>query len=471
MRCDCHLRWINGVKSLTGSCETPEILNGTYLFTLTSEQLSCKDPYSPWPWHPRCDTGSMSEVLSAWPARVTENQVTLAWDVSDGVELNVFVVGYVADGSSTFTPVKTLESDAREFTFTSLQQGTSYKTCVFIEEFNTTSFQQACVSVETAIPTSPPPTTSPPPQVSCPNDTSDLGPCVCSVTSTGRAIDVSCENVNVTVFGHLRSLEKHGAHIERVAIRKSDIAVVPVNAFGNLSISKLQMTFCEIINFEDGALNGLEDTLTQLELSNNKLSSVPVNAISGLSMLSSLQLQGNEIQQISGGDFESNVQLEELLLYDNVIANIDSNAFLSLSNLVTLDLDKNKLTNISPAWFSNMKNTLTTLEMQRNRIEAIPENAFNGLSKLQNLKLYDNLITNISENAFSEMYLVTDLQLHSNRIQGLPSDMFTHMGQLTSVNLQMNNIRSLPARLFSNQTKVSTVDLFCCQNIFLFAAI
>lgn len=67
--------------------------------------------------------------------------------------------------------------------------------------------------------------------------------------------------------------------------------------------------------------------LTQLDLSQNSLSSVPTPALKSLDRLLIFNLNHNKISAIHANAFEGMSTLEILTLYENRLTNIEANAF------------------------------------------------------------------------------------------------------------------------------------------------
>ena len=65
-----------------------------------------------------------------------------------------------------------------------------------------------------------------------------------------------------------------------------------------------QFSSCGIYNISTRAFEGLESSLTHLNLQDNKLSSIPTEAISSLSSLTQIDLSKNQITNIPSGAFK-----------------------------------------------------------------------------------------------------------------------------------------------------------------------
>lgn len=76
--------------------------------------------------------------------------------------------------------------------------------------------------------------------------------------------------------------------------------------------------------------------LTQLDLSQNSMGSVPSPALKNLHHLLILNLNHNKISVVHSKAFEGLDTLEILTLYENKISNIEEGAFKGLSKLVPI---------------------------------------------------------------------------------------------------------------------------------------
>lgn len=190
IHCDCHLSWITAqadIFALNGACHTPASLQGMYLFTLQSSNLTCYDESIP--LDSRCELSSTAEDFALKPALISSSKITLVWEVANDADPLSFTVGYfvkndvtssqVLPDSSNYNDFKrdttndvtpddlteefkveaTLDKRAREYTLQKLTGGRDYKACV-VMQLEAASNQEACVTVQTAPPTYPPPTQS-----------------------------------------------------------------------------------------------------------------------------------------------------------------------------------------------------------------------------------------------------------------------------------------------------------------------
>jgi hypothetical protein len=98
---------------------------------------------------------------------------------------------------------------------------------------------------------------------------------------------------------------------------------------GDLDLSGLGITKVEIGTF--ATMTTVVDGT--LDLSGNRLSSIPTNAFEGLGQLQALKLTGNKIVELEAGAFEALVSLTFLDLGSNLLAKLDSEMLRGLAFL------------------------------------------------------------------------------------------------------------------------------------------
>ncbi|XP_066501725.1 toll-like receptor 22 [Hoplias malabaricus] len=205
--------------------------------------------------------------------------------------------------------------------------------------------------------------------------------------------------------------------------------------------------------------------LTELDLSDNKISVISASIFGGLTQLRKLLLQLNELTQVSNtfqmlptlefldlsrnriykfrcSDFANLTQLTHLYLYANRILEIDSCLFKDLYNLQILKLGTNKLLKIGSA-FQDGPYSLKELQLVFNKLSSITRESFKSLSNLTLLEISDNQISEIEGHAFMGLISLTDLLLSSNRITAETIQdpaVFSGLPNLTTLGLYSNVI-------------------------------
>ena len=83
--------------------------------------------------------------------------------------------------------------------------------------------------------------------------------------------------------------------------------------------------------------------LIRLNLSQNKLTQIPVSTLRGLHQLRTLNLSSNQIEKIEAGSFDELSKLKEIYLSHNKLAKLDASLFCKLCHLEALEVEGNKL--------------------------------------------------------------------------------------------------------------------------------
>lgn len=167
-----------------------------------------------------------------------------------------------------------------------------------------------------------------------------------------------------------------------------------------------------------------------------------------LSKLTHLDLSYNKIETIPTGFFDTMISLKFLNVSRNCLQAFVLGPSNPLSSLVTLDLSYNLLQNISVAY-----NTLTSLQnlyLQNNHIHVVESNIFQGFPSLRLLDLRRN---NIS---ICNTYSLVPKHRLSSETTGCAS--FSHLTSLQQLYLADNMVTNLPTNAF-HKTPLTVLDL------------
>ncbi|KAM3927281.1 platelet glycoprotein Ib alpha chain [Leptodactylus fuscus] len=159
------------------------------------------------------------------------------------------------------------------------------------------------------------------------------------------------------------------------------ILILSSNNFKSLSTSSLK-AFKDLTEL-DVADNGmtsfeidLQLKLEELNLANNTLTALP--KVSELPTLTTLQLSNNRITTIPANAFTGLKKLTRLELQHNYIQSLDEEVFEDLQAVIHLDLSYNQLTQLPDRLLSNVVN-LEKLYLSWNKLTKIPNDFFDGL--------------------------------------------------------------------------------------------
>ncbi|XP_051160935.1 protein artichoke-like [Leptopilina boulardi] len=275
--------------------------------------------------------------------------------------------------------------------------------------------------------------------------------------------------------------------------------------FYGLSLVKLNLKGNQITKISEYAFAGLEDTLKDLELTENKIKIFPMTALRRLEHLTSLRLAWNEISKLPEDgysrldrlnflDLSSNnfqiiplncfrccPSLKTLSLYYNAVESVDKDAFISLKDLESIDLSHNKVVFLDIATFrANQKlrsidlshnhihyirgvfsrlPELKELFLAENNILEIPAETFSGSSSLTVIYLQQNAIRRIDAKGLVTLDHLAQLHLSGNYIEKVPRDFLQHCENLSTLSLDGNNIRELEVGTFAKANHLKELRL------------
>ncbi|KAG8224139.1 hypothetical protein J437_LFUL005473, partial [Ladona fulva] len=365
-----------------------------------------------------------------------------------------------------------------------------------------------------------PSTGSSPGYSQCPSH-AEISPCTCSIKKNG--LDLVCEFTDALriskAMGALKG--KQGIVLYYLKLRHNSLPKLQAFVFLGLDIRHLTIHNSSLAVVEEAALSSVGRALTQLDLSQNALSSVPSPALRSLHSLLILNLNHNRISVLRTGAFMGLDTLEILTLYENKITLVEQGAFKgpdkklkrlnlggndlssvptdalsTLDSLRKLEIQENKISEIKEGDFAGLKGLdslglahnrlreiparafseltlLNSLEMEGNHIYHIHPEAFKGLEdlgikyepflsteNLQYLRLGDNKLHAIPSEALRRLHRLRTLDLRGNNITSVPEDAFNGFGDtITFLNLQKNGIKSLPILAFENLNSLETLSL------------
>ncbi|XP_072949975.1 chaoptin isoform X2 [Epargyreus clarus] len=213
------------------------------------------------------------------------------------------------------------------------------------------------------------------------------------------------------------------------------------------------------------AFYGLDNTLWELELRHDKLTSVPSRALRYLQKLRMLDLTGNEITDISGDNWRGlENSLQTLILADNSIAGLPLDAFTGLPMLETLDLRGNHLAVIDSGVFRDGMGRLNKLLLADNQLSYIPYEEISPLRQLRVLDLSNNLIKQVppAHDLNGVVLSLDNLKLDNNIIHVLMPWSFKYFNVLNQTSLDGNPIISLREDAFRN-AKIKSLSLRDCS--------
>lgn len=126
--------------------------------------------------------------------------------------------------------------------------------------------------------------------------------CSCVDESDGVLLNCIGNNDILEVLHILKAVQSQIGLIKFLAVKNSKTFNLSSNIFSGLYIKRLEISNCKIKVLENKVFSGLESILQELNLSNNLLKKIPVNALSGLNVIVKLNLSNNLITEIKQED-------------------------------------------------------------------------------------------------------------------------------------------------------------------------
>lgn len=212
-------------------------------------------------------------------------------------------------------------------------------------------------------------------------------------------------------------------------------------------------------------------TVTEVDLCNNKITSVNTDDFKYNPRLRSLNLSNNNISHLSDDAFKNVPNLDVLNLANNQITSLNSAIFQSLHKLQELHLNENNLAILPEDIFEGLNET-KEMDLSGNDLQQIPVDIFSKLLHLEKLNVTNNFIINIINNSIITInnslrtldvsnnmlevfpYLQSSslqiLDLSGNRLQRFKRDHFSSLPNLTELNLNRNAITFIDTPVFSH---------------------
>lgn len=147
-----------------------------------------------------------------------------------------------------------------------------------------------------------------------------------------------------------------------------------------------------------------------------------------------LDLSHNRIRSVPPGAFPHLQYLQELDLSHNQLSRIEPGAFGGLSNIRILLIHHNHLKLLPPGVFTGMSD-LTWLDVRANQLVILLDQTFRGLKELRHLEVGDNPLLFISPGAFLGMPLLQRLGLEKTRLSVVPTHALSTLPCLSELRL------------------------------------
>ncbi|CAM1293446.1 chp (predicted) [Pycnogonum litorale] len=222
------------------------------------------------------------------------------------------------------------------------------------------------------------------------------------------------------------------------SMSNNDLRSVSGHSLYGTGTYKLEIIDNKITTLDEYVFSGMERSLWQVDLKNNRLMDVPVFSLSKLHKLRLLDLSGNLIASIRPSDFQGKHNgIQKLFLNGNSIKVIGEGTFRRLGRCEELDLSSNYISNVHEMSLP-VGNKLKRLNLADNLLNAIPFAAVSKLDGLQSLNLAQNQISQTFDVLFEKTLSLDTLVLDENEISVLSPFAFQNFNSLNKTSISKN---------------------------------
>ncbi|XP_067349966.1 leucine-rich repeat neuronal protein 3-like [Channa argus] len=261
----------------------------------------------------------------------------------------------------------------------------------------------------------------------------------------------------------------------------AEAATVDCNDLGLSDVPERLPSETQVLLLQTNNIINVGETLdylaniTEIDLSQNNISSVSDVCLGSLPQLLSLHMEENWIQELSDSCLAFLPSLQEFYINHNLISSISPGALQGLGRLLRLHLNSNRLTSVNSQWFEPLPNleilmlgenpilalsdmnfkplgNLRSLVLARMNLTEIPDNALVGLDNLESISLFDNLLYRVPRAALTRVQNLKFLDLNKNPIERIQRGDFTDMMHLKEL-----GINSMP--------ELASIDSFALNNL------
>ncbi|KAL4229018.1 Carboxypeptidase N [Mactra antiquata] len=266
-------------------------------------------------------------------------------------------------------------------------------------------------------------------------------------TNCTESSNVHCDHAELNDI----SLPEVLGHIPMTAmyldLSHNKLTTIPERTFDKFSnLIFLDLSNNNITNLEELSFHQLKN-LQKLFLHHNEITRLRNKTFSDMPHLKEIRLDRNQISVMEMCVFVNTPNLQIVHLQMNQINNISGKTFWSFETVTYMDLSQNGILNIPTLTFQKLPN-LETLLLNSNKISQLLPGSFTGLMSLHKLDLSDNRLETINRAMLIPLLdTVTTLILKGNRLKRVQSSLFDNMKLLTHIDMSKNEIKELSDRM------------------------
>ncbi|GAB0092362.1 hypothetical protein DMENIID0001_073520 [Sergentomyia squamirostris] len=239
---------------------------------------------------------------------------------------------------------------------------------------------------------------------------------------------------------------------------------IPTRAIRHLQkLRTLDLSMNQISYIDHESWRGLEDSLEQLILSENSLSLLPMDTFSGLHFLHTLDLSGNNLREIDGSVFRDGMdKLTKILLSNNLLTRIPYGQMSSLRSLKILDLSHNRIPTMDLSdneYNPGIRLSLDILHLEYNTVEILQTGSFQYFDIINQTFLDGNPLKFINDDAFRQAK-IRELYLRHCQLDFISPSAFGGLeNTLQVLDMSGNNLSSIPEILFQQLFSLKSLGL------------
>jgi Leucine-rich repeat (LRR) protein len=233
----------------------------------------------------------------------------------------------------------------------------------------------------------------------------------------------------------------------------NEIQEVEAYAFYGLPLVSLNLRSNLINSLLEFSFRGLEPTLSELVLIDNRIETFPLHALRRLKSLEVLKLESNRITDLVDDGSTRITSLKSLDLHSNQMKHLDSHSFRVTPKLVSLSVANNRLTDLSDSSIFGHLADLETLDLSYNQLTDV---YLYNMRALRSVDLSNNKLKKLG---LRNLLRINEVFVSHNYLAKLTNKTFINCSTLSVIFLQHNSIESIDENTFDSLDDLLTLDL------------
>ncbi|XP_037083033.1 toll-like receptor Tollo [Pollicipes pollicipes] len=200
--------------------------------------------------------------------------------------------------------------------------------------------------------------------------------------------------------------------------------------------------------------------VTSLDLSHNRVPTVGTAMLEPFPALLRLSLRHSRVELLEDGALDSVPSLGQLDLSGNELVSLPHDLFLRTTTLSKIRLANNSLSALTPGLFSGLSQ-LQLLDLSGNQLTStwINSQTFSGLVRLVVLDVSANRLNQIDQSMFSDLYSLQMLKLQDNQIDAISANTFAALSNLHTLALSRNNLHRIDTLSLNGLHMLSSLSM------------